>query len=168
MTNNFQIQTQQKLNWCWAAVAATVSSYFWPDSNIKQCDIAKKVLKIQSEEDCSDSSDKAASFEKTLDVLNGMMPRQLNNKSLLGRSLAFEDIQGQIDSGRPVCVRIEWDVDEGAHVVMITGYSVSKSTQIWLDISDPYYEDSTVTYENFSDAYLDAGKWTDTYLVGQP
>ena len=166
MTNNFQIQTQEKLNWCWAAVAATVARYF-SESKFEQCDIAKKVLMIQSD-DCPDSTDKAASFGDTLDILNKMLPRQLNNKALLGQPLRFDEIKAQIDSGRPVCVRIEWDGDDGAHVVMISGYSSSKSGQQWLDISDPYYEDSTVTYENFKDAYLDAGKWTDTYLVGQP
>ncbi len=29
MANNFEIETQEKLNWCWAAVAATVSGYFF-------------------------------------------------------------------------------------------------------------------------------------------
>ena len=165
MPSKFQIEPQQKLNWCWAAVTATVSRYFSPQSNISQCNIAQRVLKI----DCSNpDSDRPARFEDALSVLNEILPQPLNNKPLEQQSLPFETIQSQIHSGRPVCARIGWFNEDSGHLVMITGYSVSNSGEQWLDISDPYYEDSTVPYVDFKNAYLAAGEWTDTYLLGQP
>jgi hypothetical protein len=51
--------------------------------------------------------------------------------------------------------------------VVISGYSVSESNEHWVDIADPFYGDSTTPYVHFVAAYLNAGRWDETYLVGQ-
>ena len=168
MTTSFEIETQEKLNWCWAAVAATVSRYFYPNQAVEQCSIARSVLNIDCCAAASGDCDEPAALETALDALNTTFPKSLTNQPLPGQLLPFAAVRGQIDSGRPVCVRIRWFGESGGHFVMISGYSVSESGEPWVDVADPYYQDSTVPYDRFVSAYLDAGAWTDTYLVGQP
>ncbi len=166
MTSNFEIETQQKLNWCWAAVAATVASYFDPSKPIEQCAIAKLALGLDCCKDSKDKCDQPAALETALDAVNTATGQALNN-SPIPKSQTFGIIRKQIDSGRPLCARIQWFAESGAHFVMLSGYSISQSGEFWVDVSDPYYEDSTIPYEQFVNAYLDAGEWSDTYLVGQ-
>jgi hypothetical protein len=91
------------------------------------------------------------------------------SQALGGVILSFDEIRQEIDAGRPVCVRIGWQPNEAyGHFVVIRGYSVSSVGEQWVDITDPYYFDSTVPYHQFVYAYLDAGEWTDTYLVKHP
>jgi hypothetical protein len=168
MPNPFQIETQQKHNWCWAAVSDTVAHYFFKGVNLTQAQIAKETLGAS----CSnpDGCDVPARLEDALrsadKLLKPLLPgRSLNTQLLLGRFLTFEAIRSEIDAGRPVCVRIQWSGEDGGHFVMISGYSVSASGEEWVDVADPFYEDSIVPYDQFVTAYLNAGEWSDTYLV---
>jgi eukaryotic-like serine/threonine-protein kinase len=91
------------------------------------------------------------------------------SQALAASSCLFDEIRQEIDAGRPVCVRIGWQPNEAyGHFVVIRGYSMSSVGEQWVDITDPYYFDSTVPYDQFVYAYLDAGEWTDTYLVKHP
>jgi Papain-like cysteine protease AvrRpt2 len=162
----FEIETQQKLNWCWAAVAATAARYFFPKQTLTQCTIAKGVLGLDCCQDPAAGCDEPAALQTALDAVNTALGKSLNNLPQ-GGTLAFESVRAQIDSGRPVCVRIQWFGTSGAHFVMIDGYSVSQSGEPWVDIADPYYEDSTLPYEQFVFGYLNAGAWSDTYLLAQ-
>lgn len=169
MATSFQIETQLKLNWCWAAVASTVSKYFFPDLPLTQCAIAEGVLH-PGVNCCTDSTsvcDQQAALEAALATVNTLQSKSLNNQPVPG-FLTFGLIRKQIDASKPVCARIQWYGEPGGHFVMISGYSISQSGEQWVDIADPYYDDSTVPYEQFVSAYLDAGAWSDTYLVDQP
>ena len=164
---DFQIETQKKLNWCWAAVAATVSQYFFPDSSISQCEIAREVLHPQGGDCCGAVSDcdRPAELKEALSAAGALTGQAIHARKLAGRPITFGAIRKQIDSGRPVCAHIEWYGEQRGHVVIISGYSLDKSGGQWLDIADPYYQDATVPYQQFVSAYLDAGEWRDTYLV---
>jgi hypothetical protein len=64
-------------------------------------------------------------------------------------------------------VRIQWIDDQRGHFVMICGYSVSASGEQWVDVADPYWGNSILSYPQLVSSYLDAGKWSDSYLVNQ-
>jgi hypothetical protein len=168
MPDSFQIEPQEKLNWCWAAVAATVSQYFFPEVALSQCGIAKHVLNTTSNccGDLPSECNRPASLESALTAVNTLLNKNLDNRTL-PRFLKFEEIREQIDSGRPVCARIQWIGEQRAHFVMICGYSVSRSGTQWVDVADPYWGNSVVPYTQFVSSYLNAGVWSDSYLVNQ-
>ena len=163
--SNFQIETQEKLNWCWAAVSATVSQYFYPDISLTQVDIANQLMDSTT---CGqgEGCDKAEALQDALDAAKTLLNNPLICQVING-SLSFQNVQAQIDSGKPVCARILWGGGPLSHFVMISGYAISQSGEAWVDISDPYFVDSTVPYDLFVSAYLDSGAWVETYLVGQ-
>ena len=165
--SSFQIETQEKLNWCWAAVAATLSQYFFPDSPISQCEIAREVLHPQGGDCCGAVSDcdRSAELKDALSAAGALTGQTIHTRKLAGKPITFGAIRKQIDSGHPVGVHIEWYSEQRGHVVIISGYSLDRSGEQWLDIADPYYQDATVPYAQFVSAYLDAGEWRDTYLV---
>jgi Papain-like cysteine protease AvrRpt2 len=168
MASSFKIETQKELNWCWAAVATTVVRYYEPSNTLEQCKLAEKLTGVPN---CC-SSNKACDFNEYLDdalaAANSSLTKGLNNQTLPGKALKFEAIKAEIDAGRPIGVGIQWYGENSGHFVIINGYAVEASGEKWVDISDPYYEDSTVPYDQFVSAYLEAGKWSDTYLIGQP
>ena len=162
MPNPFQIETQERRNWCWAAVSNTVAHYFFKNSDLTQTQIAEQTTGKPS---LSDPDGFPAPLEVALAKTNGLLKGALKPVPIFGRFLTFEAIRSQIDGGSPVCVRIQWKEENTGHFVMISGYSVSTSGEQWVDVADPYYEDSTVPYDQFVTAYLNAGEWSDTYLV---
>ena len=171
-TSSFQIETQEKLHWCWAAVAATVAHYFFPDKPpLSQCMIAQTVVNPAGTSCCADITGVCDVSEDLIDALNAIntvVGPPLNNHREPDTILSFESVKQQIDSKRPVCVRIQWSDGSGGHFVMVSGYSVDQSGVQWVDIADPYYDDSTVPYNQFVSDYLGKGAWNSTYLVGQP
>jgi hypothetical protein len=168
MANSFQIETQEQHNWCWAAVAATVSNYFFPDRVLSQCAIVNGVLNIDCCQDGETSAcDVPKALEDALDAAKGLLGTSLMHDTL-DKDLEFETVRQKIDAGLPVCVRTLWYGDENrGHFVMIMGYSISELQEPWLDIADPYFEDSTVPYELFRSAYWGIGQWSNTCLVNQ-
>ena len=162
MANSFQIQTQLEKNWCWAAVAATVSSYFFPTKAMQQCQIATSVTGIP---DCCNGSGACDQFE-TLTISLGAVQPKLTVVTTPSK-IPFGNVQQQIDSGLPVCVFIQWFGEITGHFVIVSGYSIDESGTQWVDVSDPYFEDSNVPYEQLVSNYLEAGSWNETYVVSQ-
>jgi len=159
-TTTFTIETQQQINWCWAAVGVSINHYFSPAATLKQCELAQKLLGPGC---CGNPAEfnVAERLENALGAVN-----RLKQPVLDGHTLTFLQIRQQIDAGLPVCARIGWQGEETrGHFVVICGYSQSSTGEPWVSIADPYYLDSTIPYEQFVNSYLDAGVWTDTYLV---
>ncbi len=170
MASKFTIQTQIELNWCWSAVATTVGLYYDSTKNLQQCQVAQKVTGIANCCPDNEACDQFAGLDTALTAVNSMLTTPLNNKLLPGQVLKFAAVQAEIDAGRPVGVRIQWygeDPDAG-HFVIISGYAIEASGEKWVDVSDPYYDDSSAPYDQFVSAYLEAGAWSDTYMIGQP
>ena len=74
-------------------------------------------------------------------------------------SAKLNKVVQQIDSDRPVCLRIGW-YDGGGHFVAIYGYSGTV-----VNVGDPWWGDSSVDFDSFPDTYQTGGKWTHTYWV---
>lgn len=161
----FTMQTQQQTEWCWAAVSASISSYFanppGPSGGPwQQCEVASCALSMPN--CCPPGSNPASNqdwyLEKGLTCVN-----HLSGPPVPGPS-PYAYVQQEINSNHPVAVRIGW-YNDGGHFVCLSGYDDSSGTQ-YVDVEDPYYGHSTYDYNAFSTAYQNgAGGWTDTYPV---
>ena len=157
MASEFEIATQEQHNWCWAAVGMSIDRYFSPDSTMKQCEVAERVVGTGccgNPENCN----RAAGLEQALKAVKRL------KAVLVGGILTFGEVRERIDTGLPVCARIGWPEEGRGHFVVIFGYSTSSQGE-WVHIADPFFLDSTIPYEQFVSSYLDAGAWTDTFLV---
>jgi hypothetical protein len=157
MAGQFQIETQEKSEWCWAAVAVSIDKYFNSKSTLTQCEVANRVL---GGENCCKSNGNCNQPETLIDALNSV--KRLS--STLTGPLSFELVRGELDAGRPVCARIKWS-GGGAHFVVITGYQLLTSGARHLEVVDPFNPNSTIDYDDLCNAYYGDGTWADTYLV---
>jgi papain like cysteine protease AvrRpt2 len=164
MANPFEMVKQTEMEWCWAAVGASMSQYFSPNSALVECRVATLVTGDHS---CCDPipPDSVDIPEKLQDVLGKLQALQVDAKANF--VLPFSDIQTQINAGLPVCARITWFGEFAAHFVVIYGWGISASGDQWVDVGDPFFLNSTVLYQNFVNSYQDAGEWTDTFLLKQ-
>jgi len=170
---DFTMQDQQHSNWCWAAVAASVASFFGLGAKFTQTELAK--------------------IELDPELHNGQRrsktPNPLNKTHVLGAPLyrigcapdlgaekqaTLLEIQKEIDSGRPVCARIIWTGDNGfdrvsagAHFVAIIGYLPGTEK---LAVEDPWLDESPIEigYKAFCKDYDGNGLWTHTYFTRDP
>jgi hypothetical protein len=163
MAGSFQIEKQTAANWCWASVGATISCYFHPDPNMKQCNVASDVLGV----DCCQAvlpqgADEPAALQDVLEKIDAL-------QEIIPGRVDVEVLRAQIvDASLPVCARIGWSGQNRGHFVIICGCPVSPSGEQWVDIVDPFFPDSIIRYDHFVHSYQDAGEWTDTFLLKEP
>jgi hypothetical protein len=149
MPGNFQIETQEKSEWCWAAVAVSIEKYFNSKSDLTQDKVAEKVL--------GNKRNEPATLIKALNSVKRL-------SATLTSPLSLDLVRAELDAGRPVCARIKWS-GGGAHFVVITGYQLLQSGARHVDVADPFNPNSTLAYDDFCNAYFGDGTWVDTYLV---
>ena len=158
MPGTFQIETQEQDGWCWAAVSASVDHYFSPQSTLTQCQVAQEVLKTNGCCQNPQACDVPATLQDALSAVGRL-------RGTLQRALDFPEIRQLIDAGQPVCVRIQWE-SGGGHFVVLSGYRQLASGDQLVEVSDPFFADSIVEYNEFVGAYQGSGQWTGTFLVG--
>lgn len=158
----FVMQDQRpNANWCWAAVASSVDSFFTPRSFSAQCAVSRlvhghsKCCDVPTPDECDQP-----------DSLTTALKKVRHHKSTLSRPLSLADVLDEIDNDRVVCVRIVWrDSTNGAHFVVISAYGLAASGDHWLVIDDPLYGQSYMPYSQFRDDYRGEGFWSDSYRV---
>jgi hypothetical protein len=156
---NFLLQYQQFSNWCWAAVSASVSGYFSPPGT-NQCSIASAELG----KTCCGPTNPACNVPWYLDRA---LSRVGHYRSIVNSSVPFGQVRTEISApvSSPVCCRIEW-VLGGAHFVSATGYRVAGDGTEYLDINDPFFGPTTISFSAFKSSYRSQGdSWTHTYLT---
>jgi Papain-like cysteine protease AvrRpt2 len=169
---NFRIQMQEQSEWCWAAVAASVERYFNPASTLQQCDVANRVFPKEfptvhlPPSDCGccckcccdpESCNRPAELEIALQQVHKW-------RNTLKRPLTFEEIQREIDRGRPVGVGITW-ASGGGHFVVLRGYRLLRSGSWQVYVADPLNASGLLDLDEFTMAYYGDGAWTETDLV---
>ena len=154
----FAMQDQCHSNWCWAAVAASVATFYNATTLRLQCTIANEELQRS---DCCDSTCHAAGVAYKV---VGALGSPLNRAGLL-TSITFGWItrlrlQQDLEAMLPVCVRTEWS-GGGGHFVVIAGYSPESDT---LTVCDPLRGVSALSFDTFRTSYTPSqGRWTHTY-----
>lgn len=154
----FEMQPQEQTNWCWAATTASVSYFFNPNSHWgTQCNVVNTHL--GRTDACTNGS--SSLCNKTTNLQTPLKKAgHLRGRRLTGRGL-WSSIKREIDSNRPLCVRVQWE-GGGGHFLAIDGYHVGLNM---VAIDDPWYGASDVSLPIFQSKYLGAGSWSHSYLV---
>jgi hypothetical protein len=160
----FYLEKQYEDKWCWAAVTVGIDHYFSPTSSLTQCRIARQV--ITGIECCADpvGCNQAEDLEDGLKAIGRW-------KETRSGFLSFQEIQNELDAYRPVCARIGW-YDKSGHFVILSGYRLLTSGVQLVEVADPFFANSIVTYNHFVTAYQSGnprqpggGEWTHTFLL---
>jgi hypothetical protein len=162
----FRVETQEVSNWCWAAVSSAVDRYYNPSSFLRQCEVAAGMVGMQNACIDPDNNNEPGALQTALEIIGR------GDEHVVG-PIKFDRLQAEIDAGRPVCVRIEWE-GGGAHFAVLCGYKeysdltdgVTALTTV--DVADPFYPDSTREFSdsvNFFESYHGRGTWSHTYLT---
>jgi hypothetical protein len=154
----FTMQHQQQTQWCWAAVSTSVSHYYDSSSTWTQCTVANAELGQTT--CCQNGSSAACNVPWYLD---DALQRTGNLNAFSGGAASFADVRTEIDSGRPLGVRIGWS-GGGGHFAVIEGYKPGPGTQR-VAIDDPWYGASDLTYSGFQSGYQGTGSWTHSYTT---
>jgi hypothetical protein len=155
----FDIQKQKYDRWCWAAVASSVSLFYWKTSPWSQCEVASRT---RGRTDCCqtptpDSCNQDEYLEHALAATSNLNQKIIN-------PVPFSTIQAEIDANRVVGARIDWHGRSG-HFVVIYGYSTVGSQQ-QVSVGDPSDASSCVIpFDEFTSNYQGMGTWNRTYLT---
>lgn len=166
--SGLQVETQKHDQWCWAAVAVSISHYYEKQASPwTQCQLANRELGM-SVDCCQDGEACNTSWylERALDRVG----HYREYRKLVPTTSQFPLIQQELDSGRLPCVRVSWRKSTEGHFLVITGYSTThRNGRLceFLDVSDPRYGSDTRTleYSQLMSSYRSIGVWTHTYLT---
>jgi hypothetical protein len=152
------VEKQARINWCWAAVAVSVRRFFDRGAAARQCDLANSILGLTT---CCDDDVSGNNSQP--------LPPALIEMDVLRRirqgAVTFEEVQAEIDAGRPVACYIAWSAAGGAaHFTCIAGYDAARNIMI----RDPQFDSSTMPFDTFATAYQGSGSWAYTYFLKAP
>jgi len=162
------VEHQKMSEWCWAAVSVSVNRLFRPQSTHTQCEIAGMALGHK----CCSANAPACNSPHELHPVLGTL--HLLAHQPIVKPIPFDQVQKEIDAGRPVCVLIRWLNSDGqqngrGHFITIRGYRVTPAQKQFVSIGDPLYGSSEVVYAEFANpkgGYRDGnGLWFATFLV---
>jgi Papain-like cysteine protease AvrRpt2 len=161
---NFKMQDQEQSEWCWAAVAASTSMHYDPNSGWTQCKVAGAELQVQN--CCQDPL--PAACNKRWRVHSALRTTK-NLTRFTTNAEKFSVVQHEIDSQRSLCARIGWKGSNSGHFVVIDGYDDSGGLQL-LTVRDPNAKVRTaiVNYATLVKGYQGSGVWTDSFFTQAP
>jgi hypothetical protein len=154
----FVMEQQEQTEWCWAAVAASVSRHHDPSSTWTQCLIADAEFGVNI--CCDDGSCRACN--RSHPVGSGLR-RTGNLDRFLNRAVDFDEVKAEVAARKPVCVRIAWQ-PRGGHAAVIAGY-VEAGGARYVIIHDPLHGESTCEFEEFLTGYRLVGRCTSACLT---
>jgi hypothetical protein len=171
----FRMFDQKGTQWCWAAVASSVSK-FAPSPNspaYEQCQVAERVLPVRpphvATRDCctnggmANCPGKNSQYNKQADP--GVALRQVGHLANQIDQLDFDTIRNEILARRPVCIRFQFTGGD-AHVLVICDAYLDGQRTATFSLADPQrpdlYDQSAETLPTWY--RLQTGTWTDTYL----
>jgi len=150
-------ERQQQDQWCWAAVAVSVSAFLHPPQQFGQCGVVQKVANLNGCCAAPSSCNVTGSLRNAL-AFTGNLVQEPSGMV----DLPF--IQGQIrDAGRPVGIRIARD-DNTAHVMAIVGFE-GDGPSCQLTIEDPFFGRDRISYDTLRNHRYKNGRWSHTYFT---
>jgi hypothetical protein len=158
---DFTMQHREQSEWCWAATSVSVSAYYDPQTTWTQCAMvnAEKGLTTC----CEDGSSKLCNEPNRLD---GPLTRAgvLDHKQ--GGSVGSDEIEREIDAGRPLAWRIGWS-GGGGHFALIEAYQSGGAE--WVAVDDPWLGPSDLPLSTLTEGtYHAPNRWTHTYFTRPP
>ncbi|WP_167350712.1 papain-like cysteine protease family protein [Methylobacterium variabile] len=163
----FRVDHQTQTQWCWAAVASSISRFYdhaspWTQCRVADAQLAKAVCcdPQEAESQCNKQARLDEALKKTSNFVRWVV---LNNQDDWP-GVSFEDIKSEIDSNRVIATRVGWD-GGGGHFQAIFGYSESPSGEKFIRVTDPIYREVDVAFTEFASRYEAGGWWNVTYFT---
>jgi hypothetical protein len=153
---NFAMQRQQKTNWCWAAVAVSVSKFFKTNTKWIQCRLVNAEL---GRNDCCGQGEKENC--NRVYYLDRALSKTDNLDSWSSGAGNLGHVMQAVEAGRPLCARVKWS-DGGGHFLAIDGYNRDLDM---IAVDDPWFGASDWVLSVFQTSYWGSGTWTDRYQV---
>ncbi len=150
----FTRQQQQQTQWCWAAVSVSVNLYYHPTSGRTQCAVVNAALNQTT--CCQNGSTAQCNQPWFLDQALQIVG---NLNAVTSGKATLSTVRAEIDSCRPICMRIGWN-GGGGHFVTVFGYSGTN-----INIADPWFGTSIVSHTTFPVGYNGGGTWTHNYTT---
>jgi Papain-like cysteine protease AvrRpt2 len=147
---------QRRSNWCWAAVAVSVTRFYDPRSTVTQCEIANQVL---GRDDCciGGTGPERCNVQTTLSAGLASVGRDF------GREPADPDVARRLlAQQQPVGIFIRWSPTAG-HFAALIGFTASPAGAEFV-VADPKYGNRLVLEaELLGGQYRGSGAWTNLY-----
>jgi Papain-like cysteine protease AvrRpt2 len=162
---NFDIQKQEKTQWCWAAVTSSICGFYQDTNAPTQCALANQFL--GAGEDCcqtdaSDLCDVSFPVDIALNSLGHMVQPTLG-------VVSFEDLNSEItENQRPVVARITFSDFPASHFVVVIGCGINANGAQMLKIADPSVavgNFASIEYSAFKNNYKPSATWDRTYFT---
>jgi hypothetical protein len=157
----FVMQGQEQTEWCWAAVAASISRHHEPSSAWTQCLIADAEFGVNF--CCDDGSCRACNRPHPV---GSALMRTGNFDRFLNRAVDFDEVKAEVAAGKPVCVSIDWQ-PRGGHAAVISGY-VEAGGARYVVVQDPLHGESTCEFQEFQNGYRLVGRCRTACLTKRP
>lgn len=156
---SMEVEPIQKTNWCWAAVAVSVSKHYNKQSKWTQCLLACAELEKTT---CCDKL-RGGSCNVTHDIDKALSRTQNLGKKVLGK-ISEDDIEAALKGKMPVVIRVEF-ADGKGHFLAIVAIKRDANGMTGLTLSDPAYGDMVVTPSELNGTYKLSGRWTHTFTT---
>lgn len=152
-------QSQKDELWCWAAIASMLSHAY--NHPLGQCQIASFYLYNNTINCCSNPGRCRSMAE--LNLVLKKLEYQINEGYIIGR-ISFEYLKNEINSNKPVAIRVVNDEDYG-HYVLLIGYVETGADQKITYIDSRYGSVRTVNYGSIARSVMETGRWSHTYCM---
>jgi hypothetical protein len=153
------MQLQQQSEWCWAAVATSVARFFDAASTWTQCAVVDAELGLTT---CCTNGASAACNQPWF--LDRALTRVNHFDHWNGGAATRTQVVDEIEGGRPLGVRVGWS-GGGGHFLVIDGYDedAEENDANIVEVRDPFYGTSRLSYDDLLSRYESSGSWTDSY-----
>ncbi|GGW74373.1 hypothetical protein GCM10010503_59950 [Streptomyces lucensis JCM 4490] len=153
---NFDMQAQQKTNWCWAASGASIAA--WHGRGYSQNAFCDAAFGYSQNTACPNNQATLANDQRAYDWMG------LNPGTYIQGRIGYSGLQNEINAGRPVQTRIQWS-SGGGHMEVLYGYDTSRSWVYW---GDPWPDDYRYNWATYGYYANNADfSWTHTlYGIG--
>lgn len=151
----FEMQHQQQTQWCWSGVSTSTSIYYNVASTWTQCTLVNTALRQTT--CCANGNTVACNKPWSLDDALSITG---NYVSMTSSSEPITTIQSENNNKRPLGARIGWS-GGGGHFVMLVGVGTGNM----IEVEDPWYGPSYISYTTFKNSYQGSGSWTHSYFT---
>jgi hypothetical protein len=158
ITLNFSVEPQLGRDWCWAAVASSVSRFFddattWSQCSIASAELGKACCPAQRNGPC----DHPWWLDKALKCTG-------NLGSFLDGAIDEAAIRIQLGLKRPIGLRVGWSTG-GGHFLAIRAIKTDTTGQLIITTTDPIFGESELSLAELESRYREVGTWTHTYYT---
>ena len=157
---NFNIIKQRGDFTCWAAVAASVSQFYNPNSPFTECNLAR--LGAPTIPNCCPMIRRGPCDREFL--LEDALKRTNNLSSVFGENLRFDEVFRHLGTKQIIAARIKFPQSRGSHFVIIHGCRI-KDGQEMISICDPLWTDGEMRLDFFTRSYRQDGRWVETFIT---